>query len=130
MRWFLGVLAAIAIAGVSVVSTLLATWRPLEPKAPLTAGLHGAWADISREFDGRVKRGFPLGMSEEKMGLELQHQGFARRDWSSTDNGQEHIARRSENNLVCNQAAYVYWRSDAQGRLTSVRGVYREEGCL
>jgi hypothetical protein len=43
---------------------------------PLTARLSGKWEDVSNEFDRRVKADFPIGIPVEKMGAELQRQGF------------------------------------------------------
>lgn len=101
--------------------------RP-QPAVPLTAGLSGEWKAISAEFDKRVKASFPVGSSEAQMGTTLQRQGFSRQDWASSVE-HEHVAMRREDRFPCNQAAYVHWRADTDGHLTSVRGVYREEGC-
>jgi len=101
-----------------------------KPPAPLTAGLQGkTWAAASAEFDGRVKAKFPLGSFDTDMGAELVHQGFSRQDWNSSPN-EEHEAVKREDNMVCNKAAHIHWRVSNEGRLTAIRGEYREEGCL
>lgn len=126
-RW---ALCAAAIM-VSVVGT--AIWCSVrsesKPPVPLTAGLRGTWAAASAELDGRVKAKFPLGSSDTDMGAELVHQGFSRQDWNSSPN-EEHEAVRHEDNIVCRKAARIHWRVNNEGRLTAIRGEYREEGCL
>jgi len=117
--------AAVSSFATSVYLTLV---RPNAP-VPLTDGLHGKWADVSAEVDRRVKTSFPVGSREADMGAELHRQGFARQDWASSPD-HEHEAMRREDGLPCRMAAYVYWRSDGGGRITAVRGLYREEGCL
>jgi hypothetical protein len=60
---------------------------------------------------------------------ELQRQGFSLQPIATVDTD-EREAVRQEDNFVCNIAARVYWRTSADGKIVSVRGVYREEGCL
>jgi hypothetical protein len=128
-RWAGRLAVCVVVAAVSSCSTW--AWMTTRPRTavPLTAGLSGKWEDLSNEFDRRVKADFPIGIPVEKMGAELQRQGFSRQDWSSSIET-EHAAVRREDNGVCNQAAYVHWHADGEGRLTAARGVYREEGCL
>lgn len=63
------------------------------------------------------------------MAIELRKQGFSRDDWAS-DLNLEHDAVRREDNLVCNEAARIYWRADSEGHIMAIRGLFREEGCL
>jgi hypothetical protein len=131
MRWILRLGGAAAIAAISIVGTL--AWVTLhrldKPPVPLTAGLSGTWEAVSNEFDRRVRAAFPTGSSEKDMASALQRQGFWREDWDSSIE-HEHAAIRREDSFLCNQAARIYWRADGDGKLTAIRGVYREEGCL
>jgi len=129
--------AALLVAFVSSCSTFFALWDPQgytppQPKSVLTEGLGGrTWEEASREFDRRIKARFPPGTPENAMALELRHQGFKRQDWSYQKHGDEMAtAFRSENNLVCNQVAFVDWRADSDGMIAAIRGEYRELGCL
>ncbi len=63
------------------------------------------------------------------MSQELRREGFARMDWESSVE-LEHKAGRDESDLICNKSAYVYWRADAERRLTAIRGDYPFGGCL
>ena len=132
-RWSLRVLLIIVVAGFSSMATMFyLTFRP-HPKVPLTndlaPGHKGTWSEVSAGFDSRLKTQFPIGSSESAMANELRKEGFTRDDWKSSVDD-EHEAVRREDNWVCNQAAHVYWRADASGILSAIRGVYREEGCL
>lgn len=119
------------IAAVSIVLTLAYVAPQPKPDAPLTTGLPSEWSKMSLEFDRRLKQQFPIGTSEEAMINELKSQGFVRDDWAyQVPNHQEALALRSENDFVCNKGAFVYWRSDNSGKIISVRGEYREMGCL
>jgi hypothetical protein len=130
-RWSIRGGAAIAISTISVLGTLVwVEFHPdAKPDAPLTIGLHGKWADISAEFDRRVKTEFAIGSSEMEMATKLKAQRFSRVDWDASVQN-EHEAVRREDNIVCRQAARVFWRVDSGGTLTAIRGEYREEGCL
>lgn len=131
-KWSLIVLGAILVSFISVAATL--THEFFQPKfkpTPLTADMHGKWDEVDKEFDARVRSKFPLGSSEATMIMQLRKADFVRQDWNyQVATGQEAEAVRREDNVVCNQAAYVYWRADNSGKLTSVRGSYRMEGCL
>lgn len=126
------------IAVASAAATLWITgwphitpYAPPKPKSALTEQLSGTWDQVSKEFDRRVKAQFPVGSAESAMTLALRRQGFERQDWTFRKAGDDEArAFRSENNIVCNQGAFVYWRSDEAGAITSVRGEYRELGCL
>jgi hypothetical protein len=94
-------------------------------------GLRGSWHSVSSEFNARVKKRFPVGSSEADMAEELRREGFLRNDWSYVNApAAEAEAMRREDGFPCNQAAYVYWRADISGKLTGIRALYREEGCL
>jgi hypothetical protein len=84
---------------------------------------------MSRQFNERVQRNFPIGSSELAMGEEFSNEGFTQMDWGGAT-GKEHEAVRREDTLVCLQAARIYWRATGEGRLVSIRGTYGEEGCL
>ena len=132
MRWVLGIFFAVAISVIiSIVGTVaFVTWQP-NPDVPLTTKLDGNWDTMSSEFDTRVRARFPTGSSEVEMARELQREGFTRNDWFYVlPQGAEAKATRREDRVVCRQAAYIYWRANPQGRVTSIRGVYRVEGCL
>lgn len=132
MRGVLGVFSAILFTALisSVGTWIFFVWQP-RPDVPLTTSLGGNWEAINREFDTRVRARFPIGSTEYDMARELQREGFTRGDWSFVvAQGTEAIATRREDRVVCRQAAYIYWRATPQGRLTSIRGVYRVERCL
>lgn len=132
MRWVLGIFSAVLITAiVSIVVTVAIFIGQPRPSVPLTAGLDGGWDTINSDFDTRVRVRFPIGSSEVEMARELQREGFIRSDWSfAIADGAEAKATRREDRVICRQAAYIYWRATPQGRLTSIRGVYRVEGCL
>lgn len=126
---FLKILALIGVILLIITAMVVCYIQGhLKPPVPLTMGLQGSWETISAEFDTRVKAQFPLGLSEIDMGKELQLQGFSRHDWNT--GGRKGDAIRREGDFVCNKAAYIHWQADTQGRLTSISGEYREEGCL
>lgn len=134
-KWAGLICAALLIALVSSCATMLELWDPnalQKSNSTLTARLGGqTWEASSKEFDRRVKARFPVGTAESTMTLELRRQGFRRQDWSyEKHDDDEATAFRSENNFVCNQGAFVYWRADAAGNITTIRGEYRELGCL
>ena len=125
IRFVLGLLAATIL----VVGTLFYVASRLRLHVPLTSNLYGRWDVISAEFNRRVEDRFPLGSLESAMAAELQNEGFSSQDWTSSTDA-EHEAVRREDDRVCNVAARIYWRADNGGRLTSIMGIYREEGCL
>jgi hypothetical protein len=131
LRWVVRLCCAAAIAATSIFGTLV--WVGLhqldKPPVALTAGLTGTWDRVTLDFDNRVKAAFPIGTSVKAMGAELQREGFSRADWESLSE-QEHEAVRREDNFVCKQAARIHWRASGEGRLTAIRGLYHEEGCL
>ena len=129
--------AALLIALVSSCTTFFALWdptsyRPPKPKSALTANLGGrTWEEASKEFDRRIKAQFPPGTVENAMTLELRRQGFKRQDWTyEKHDDDEATAFRSENSIACHQGAFVHWRADMGGLITTIHGEYRELGCL
>jgi len=131
VRWTLRIGIGAAISSISILGTLAYVAVQPKPSVPLTTDLHGEWATVSREFNRRVTSRFPVGSSEHKMTDELRREGFSRDDWNYANaKGDEAKAMRRKDGFPCAQAAYVYWRADGMGRLTAVKGVYQEEGCL
>ena len=132
VRLLLGIFIALIIAGISSCATLVWQWDHNFSAfaVPLTSGLGGQeWAAISRAFDACIKGAFPIGFSVTSMGMELQHQGFSLRDWNQSVSV-EREAIRQEDSFACKQSARVFWRANEEGRLTAIRGVYQEDGCL
>ncbi len=133
MRWTLRLVAVLTVSLFSILGTLivvvLISVTHVPKPVPLTEGLTGTWAAASEEFDRRVRINFPVGSPVTKMAATLRSQGFTRQDWNFSAE-QENIASRREDNIGCKIAAYVYWRADGEGHVTSIRGQYREEGCL
>lgn len=127
IRAGMGLLIAVLAAG----ATALWMWSsPIrEPSPPLVAGLKGGWAEVSVAFDRRVRARFPIGMADQDLGAELQRQGFTRKDWSSSP-AAEHLAIFERDELICRESFEVYWRVDATGRLTSVRGDHPAAACV
>ncbi len=107
----------------------------------LVDGLGGYYDEEGRiattEFDERVRALFPIGSSVVSMREELQREGFKLGDTRSNDymlerqHVGEEVARRPGTRFVlCNEAAYVFWRTDAQERLLAVRGQYAIGPCV
>ncbi len=122
-----GKIIALLVSGIAVGFVLTSWWGALRPSSQLTEGLPSVFADASTEFDARVRARFPLGISVWKLADELQAEGFNPTWFEPTG---EYGAKRTEDSFVCNIAARVYWRLAGNGTLSSVRGVYGEEGCL
>ena len=121
-RWTLRLASYVAIAAVSSCGTRAVIALEGLPKPPLTAGLGGTWDAVSTEFDQRVRASFPIGSTVESMGRTLERQGFSH-DWSCSSE-QEHLAIRNENDIGGVKSAYIQWRSDDGGRITSIKGSY------
>ncbi|MGO9674809.1 MAG: hypothetical protein ACLPSF_11695 [Methylocella sp.] len=123
-RWAASLVGGVALAAILVIGML--DW---DSNHPLTAGLEGEWSAVSKEFDGRVKNAFPLRSSDKQMAAELQRQGFRSQRWESSTEF-EHEAMRREDSIVCRASARVFWRADAEGQITAIRGEIVEEACL
>jgi len=128
-RWTarLAVILIVAVTQVPLLPIDGAT--KAQPPAALTVDLSGERQTVSGEFDQRIKASFPIGSAVSAMGVTLQNQGFFRQDWSSSVE-REHVAMRREDSFSCNRSAYIYWHDDGADQLTSIRGAYRDEGCL
>ena len=85
---------------------------------------------MSAELDRRVRESFPIGSAMSQVEAKLENQGFYPSIKGGLAMRGETFRVRREDKFPCDQAAYVYWRADGNERLTSIRGDYREEGCL
>ena len=92
----------------------------------MVATLPGDESEFSREFDDRVRKRFPIGSSEDKLLAFLANEGFFP-DWRSCDNPNASFFVQS--GLICQKIVRVFWRADAAGALTDVRGSY-ESRCI
>lgn len=63
------------------------------------------------------------------MGKTLKHEAFSRLDRKSLP-ASEHLVVRREDDFACKVVARIIWQADSIGKLTDIRGEYREEGCL
>ena len=123
MRWALWSTSALLLATVSVAAGRFSSFRPLPE---IVATLPGDESDFSREFDGRVRERFPIGSSEDKLLVFLTNENFFP-DWRRRDNANSSLFVQS--GLICQKIARVFWRADAAGVLTDVRGTY-ESQCI
>lgn len=122
------ILSAALFAFGFIAGLAFAHWAPFtRTPSPLTSNLPSEWNAASAQFDERIKVRFPPGTAVSELIGQLKIQGFEPA-WS--ENGGEESALRNEGNFACNVAARVYWRAEKDGTVSSVRGVYREEGCL
>jgi hypothetical protein len=120
--------AWLALATISVAAVLSGCLIQYHPQ--LTRGLSGPWDVVSARFDARVREALPEGLDEAEAARRLRKQGFSNSKIDSVALPGEVAWSRSESTFVCNIAARIYWRPDAQGRISGVHGLYREEGCL
>jgi hypothetical protein len=130
MRKALAFVCALAMA--APLSAAAAGWSSSSvsrPASPLTAGLGGGtWSELTAKFDARLHHRFQPGVAEKDLTEELAREGFRRVSWRGPDGAE--VAERREDSFACNIAARVYWRADAAGRVQTLRGEYRQEGCL
>jgi hypothetical protein len=96
------------------------------PFPEIVATLPGGESEFSREFDERLRERFPIGSSEDKLLALLANEGFFP-DWRSRDNPNASFFVQS--GLICQKIIRVFWRADASGILTDVRGSY-ESHCI
>lgn len=115
------------LAGMAIGATLASLWIVRLPQSSLTADLDSNFDAASAQFDSRVRAEFPIGTPAWKLTNRLEREGF-KPTWFVVD--QELSAYRSEGSFVCNIAARVYWRPAQDNTIETIRGVYREEGCL
>jgi hypothetical protein len=116
---------AFALAGVLASAATLA-WGGVDGPSSLTAGLPREFRTASETFNAKVQKRFPPGATETSVIAELSRQGFK----AGEGRGNEKEMFRRRFSLICNLAFRVYWTADAAGRVSAIRGVYREEGCL
>ena len=117
------VASALLLAIVSFGAGRFSSFRPLPE---IVATLPGDESEFSREFDGRVRERFPIGSSEDKLLAFLANENFFP-DWRRRDNSNSSFFVQS--GLICRKIVRVFWRADAAGVLTDVRGTY-ESHCI
>lgn len=100
--------------------------------APLlrVGGLNQTWEEMSFNFDNNVNLRFPVGTPTSRLINELKGQGFDVSGPAPPNNEFSAYRRVYRFPPICDIAARVYWRADNDGKLISIRGVNREEGCL
>lgn len=126
-RWLGFSLVLLGAAALSSCTTLVAVAiNAMEspPRVPLTSGLPWETVKLGAAFDMKVKARFPIGTLVSEMGEELRKEKFVREDWSDLP-GSEHFAERYDGGAPgCNLSARVIWKSDANARLSAIRGEY------
>jgi glycerol uptake facilitator-like aquaporin len=123
VRWALWSTSALLLATVSFAAGRFSSFRVLPE---IVATLPGDESEFSREFDDRVRERFPIGSSEDKLLAFLTNENFFP-DWRRRDNSNSSFFIQS--GLVCQKIVRVFWRADAAGVLTDVRGTY-ESQCI
>jgi hypothetical protein len=113
--------SALLLAIVSFGAGRFSSYRPLPE---IVATLPGDESDFSREFDGRIRERFPIASSEDKLVDFLGSEGFFP-DWRRRDKSNSSFFVQS--GLICQKIVRVFWRADAAGVLTDVRGTYESE---
>jgi hypothetical protein len=114
------------LVGVSALIGDCVFWRRQRPFPEIVATLPGDESEFSREFDGRIRERFPIGSSEDKLLAFLANENFFP-DWRRRDNPNSSFFVQS--GLICQKIVRVFWRADAAGVLTDVRGSY-ESHCI
>ena len=123
VRWALWSTSALLLATASFAAGRFSSFRPLPE---IVATLPGDESEFSREFDDRVRERFPIGSSEDKLLAFLANENFFP-DWRRRDNPNSSFFVQS--GLICQKIVRVFWRADAAGVLTDVRGSY-ESQCI
>lgn len=123
MRWATWSASALLLAMASFGAGRFSGFRPLPE---IVATLPGDESEFSREFDSRIRERFPIGSSEDKLAAFLANEGFFP-DWRRRD--APNASFFVQNGLICRKIIRVFWRADASGVLTEVRGSY-ESQCL
>jgi hypothetical protein len=121
--WAIWAAATILSAGFAFAAGEGAAFRPFPE---IVATLPGDESEFSREFDDRLRQRFPIGSSEDKLLAFLASENFLP-DWRRRDG--LNASFFVQNGLICERVARVFWRADAGGALTQVRGSY-ESQCL
>jgi hypothetical protein len=96
-----------------------------DPEVP---GMKDDWDQRGAKLAARVQRKFPIGSPAEALRDELRSQGFSAEWRRGLDD--EESASFTWGDFVCSYAAQVWWRVDARDRITSIRAIDREAGCL
>ena len=109
---------------VSVIGSLS---QPAPPWPELLSGLPANVVEAQAEFPKRVQAQFPVGSRASQLIEYLKKQGF-RPDWASDVSVRR--ARFERGDWVCRNVFTIDWRSDQQGNLTDVVGVYLTPACL
>jgi hypothetical protein len=122
--FFLGV----GLGCMSAFLALGATHLLGQGSSMLTRDLPGEWTKGSAEFDRRLRERFPIGTPYEDFIRELVAQNF-QPQWPDPQSSWWEVSR-DESSFVCNIKARVYFRVDLDGKLSSISGKRREEGCL
>lgn len=123
MRRVLWSTSALLLATVSFAAGRFSSFRLLPE---IVATLPGDESEFSREFDGRIRERFPIGSSEDKLAAFLANEGFFP-DWRRRDAANASFFVQT--GLICRKIVRVFWRADAAGVLTDVRGSY-ESRCI
>lgn len=92
----------------------------------IAATLPGDKSQFSGELDSRIRERFPIGTSEDKLIAYLAGEGFTP-EWRRRDAANASAFVWS--GLLCKKTVRAFWRADAAGVLTDVRGAY-ESHCL
>ena len=114
---------ALLLATAAFVAGRLSNFHPFPG---IVATLPGDESEFSREFNDRIRERFPIGSSEDKLLTFLTNEGFLP-DWRSRDNPNASFFVQS--GLICQKIIRVFWRADASGTLTDIRGSY-ESHCI
>src|SRR3984957_3198083 len=123
VRWAMWSASALLLATVSFAGGRFSSFRLLPE---IVATLPGDESEFSREFDERLRERFPVGSSEDKLLTFLTNEGFFP-DWRSRDNPNASFFVQS--GLICQKIIRVFWRANAAGTLTDIRGSY-ESQCI
>jgi hypothetical protein len=114
---------ALVVAGLSFGAGRMTGFHALPE---IVATLPGDEADFNHEIDTRILERFPVGTSEDKLIEYLASEQFAP-NWRRRD--EANSSTFVQDGLICRKIARVFWRADAGGLLTDVRGAY-ERHCL
>ncbi len=115
--------SALLLAIAAFAAGRFSSFRPFPE---IVATLPGDESEFNREFDDRIRERFPVGSREDKLLTFLADEGFFP-DWRSRDNPNASFFVQS--GLICQKIIRVFWRADAAGTLTDVRGSY-ESRCI
>lgn len=125
--WLISLVAAFGLGKLSLPGIKFT--QPPPPPPALVQGLSKPGEAGSTELTQRVQAAFPVGSSEAEMLRSLREQDFA---LSKTLSKGEKEASRVDYpfRTLCGIAASVLWQSDDAGKITRIRGLYEDAGCL